>query len=75
MDRRVVCGSDLRRFGPSPEDTARAEALAVRHGGTVTLYGLAAGCAVRWVADSGLEVTAIGPTYATALTDLQRRVS
>lgn len=73
--RRVTCGSDLRRFGPSPEDAARAEALAVRHGGQVQLYGLHAGCAVRWIADTGLEMTAVGPTYADALSDLQRRVT
>lgn len=72
--RRIACGADLRRFGPSPEDAARAEALTVRHGGQVLLYGLNSGCAVRWVADTGLEVTAVGPTYAAALADVQRRI-
>jgi hypothetical protein len=73
-DHRIVCGTDVRRYGMGPEDASRADVLVARHGGSVELFGGGAGCAVRWTLGE-VSVTASGVTYAEALTNLNRGIA
>ena len=67
-DERYVAGTDVRRAGMSPNDAARAQGLAARYGGTVTLRaaGLAT-VAVDWRTSDGQVMTAYGDTAGAAM--------
>jgi hypothetical protein len=73
MDRRIVCGTDVRRYGIGPEDESRAEVVVARHGGSLEMFGSGVGCAVRWTLGE-LSVTAHGVTYGDALANLDRSI-
>jgi hypothetical protein len=75
QDMRIMCGSDVRQAGVWPEDATRAEGLAARYGGTVSLYpvGTAAVC-VEWRAADGKVFTVTGETAADALRELAGRL-
>jgi hypothetical protein len=72
--RRMVCGTDVRRYGIGPEDEARAEVMVTRLGGVVHLYATDAGCAAQWHCGD-VTVTGSGPTYADALAHVAARVA
>jgi len=75
-DTRLVCGTDVRRFGYGPEDAARAEGFVARYGGLLSVAPVGgAAVSVTWETGTGQAVSGTGLTFADALRDLQRRVA
>jgi hypothetical protein len=76
QDLRIMCGSDVRQSGVWPEDATRAEGLAARYGGTVSLYpvGTAAVC-VEWRAADGQVHVHTGTTAGDALQQLAEHLA
>lgn len=74
--RHITCGSDVRRYGVSPEDSARAEGVVSRYGGTVQLYSTGASCSATWQArvEQAALVTVTGNTYGEALRALSHKL-
>lgn len=71
MDARRLCGTDVRRSGVWPDDSARADGLAQRHGGTIAIYPVSTWMmAAEWRSTDGQVVTGYGETAADAMQQL-----
>ena len=74
--RSVDGGSDPRRFTLDPSDQARAEALAERCGGVLTVDMLTPGTMRwRWRDDRGTTIAVDGPSSADCVTLMQQAIA
>lgn len=72
----IQCGSDVRQYGITPEDDARASAIVAQYGGYLEMYPVGtASVVVRWIGDTGQTLTATAQTSAAAIRHMRSLLS